>query len=180
MIKLIEKYYPTSGKTYPILLKHSQQVAQKAMIIARNLSTRQAIDLRFVEEAALLHDIGIYLTHAPEIGCRGELPYLAHGYLGRELLEREGLSRHALVCERHIGVGLSRHDIIEQSLPLPERDMIPETIEEQIITYADLFFSKSGSIEQTERPIELVRQKMGRHGEDKIAILDKWHALFSS
>ncbi len=95
------------------------------------------------------------------------------------MLEREGLPRHALVCERHIGVGLSREDIIGQKLPLPQRDMRPVTIEEKIITYADLFFSKSSRPGQGERPIELVRERMARHGEEKIRLLDEWHELFS-
>lgn len=173
------KYYPPKEKTFPVLYKHSQQVAQKSLSIARRLSGQQTIDLAFVEEAALLHDIGIYLTQAPEIGCTGELPYLAHGYLGRTLLESEGLPRHALVCERHIGVGLSREDIITQSLPLPQRDMRPVSIEEQIIAYADLFFSKTDQ-PGDERPIELVRQKMRKYGEENVARLDQWHQLFTS
>ena len=47
-------------------------------------------DIEFIRTAALLHDIGIFMTHAPKFGCFGDHPYLAHGYLGRELLEREG------------------------------------------------------------------------------------------
>jgi len=55
--------------------------------------------LGFIEEAALLHDIGIFNTNLPKIGCYGRHPYISHGYLGRELLENEGLAAHALVCE---------------------------------------------------------------------------------
>ena len=59
----------------------------------------------------MLHDIGIFLTHAPQIGCHGDKPYICHGYLGRELLEKEGFPRHAIVCETHVGVGLTIADI---------------------------------------------------------------------
>ncbi len=31
----------------------------------------------------------------------------------------------APVCERHLGVGLTKKDIISSKFPLPHRDMIP-------------------------------------------------------
>ncbi len=179
MLELLSKYHPKSGASRPILIAHSLKVAEKAVAVARHLARREPVDVRFVEEAALLHDIGVHLTDAPEIGCTGIHPYLMHGILGREILEREGLPRHALVCERHIGVGLSREEIISQSLPLPPRDMLPLTIEERIVTYADLFFSKSDHPAHPERPIELVRERMLRHGSDKLRRLDAWHARFA-
>jgi len=179
MLRLLEKYHRHHPVRWPIIERHSRLVADKAIAVARSVALRQPVDIAFVEEAALLHDIGIHLTSAPEIGCHGEHPYLMHGILGREILAIEKLPRHALVCERHIGVGLSREDIIVQGLPLPARDMMPLTIEEQIITYADLFFSKSSPGEQAERPFILVRQRLARHGEEKAAILDRWHTAFS-
>ena len=178
MINLLEKYYPREGKTWPILLAHSRLVADKAVAIAEKLARHQAVDIAFVHEAALLHDIGICRTNAPEIGCEGEHPYLAHGILGREILEHEGYPRHALVCERHIGVGLSHDDIIAQELPLPRRDMRPLSIEEKIITYTDLFFSKTKHPDHSERSIDHVRQRMARHGEEKVKLLNEWHTLF--
>ena len=36
-----------------------------------------------------------------------------------KMLDSEGLPQHALVCERHIGVGLTMEDIRLQKLPLP-------------------------------------------------------------
>ena len=179
MLHLLEKHYAANSVTLPILLEHSRRVAARAVAIAENLSTRFAIDVRFVEDAALLHDIGIGRTWAPSIGCRGNLPYLAHGIIGREILETEGLPRHALVCERHIGVGLGRRDIIEQSLPLPCRDMRPLTLEEKIVAYADLFYSKTAPREKPERTFADVRSGMMRHGQDKVARLDEWHRFFS-
>jgi uncharacterized protein len=48
------------------------------------------------------------------LGCHGDRPYITHGIIGAELLGNEGLPGHALVCERHIGVGLSIEDIKSQ------------------------------------------------------------------
>lgn len=177
-IRLIEKYYPQGSPAHRALLRHSLRVAEFATRVARRLAATAAVDVTFVEEAALLHDIGILHTDAPEIGCYGTLPYLAHAYKGREMLEAEGLPRHALVCDRHVGIGLSAAEIIAQKLPLPHRDMLPLTIEEQIVTYADLFFSKSPKEQDRPRPVEKVRRKLAGYGAAKVAVFDTWHTRF--
>jgi uncharacterized protein len=176
-LSLIEKYYPAGSEAHRILLRHSVRVAGKAREIARRLAA-EGVDIDFVYEAGLLHDIGMLFTDAPDIGCHGSLPYLCHGYKGRELLEAEGLPRHALVCDRHIGIGLSAAEIEAQGLPLPVRDMLPLTVEERIVTYADLFFSKSPRENDSERSVDKVRQTLARYGEEKVAVFDLWHARF--
>ncbi|KIH75624.1 uncharacterized protein SAMN05660860_00234 [Geoalkalibacter ferrihydriticus] len=175
-VRLLETYYAPESSAYSILLGHSRAVAAMAVRIARRLGSE--VDAVFVEEAALLHDIGICATHAPQIGCRGTLPYICHGLEGRKLLEKEGLPCHALVCERHIGVGLSAAEIRDQGLPLPVRDMLPLSLEEQIITYADLFFSKNPRQVPGVKTVEQVRKALLRHGPDKVAIFDGWHTRF--
>jgi len=95
------------------------------------------------------------------------------------LLRAAGLPRHALVCERHIGVGLSVADIDRQQLPLPRRDMLPVSLEEQIVAYADLFFSKSADGPGGPRSASAVRTKLARFGADKVAVFDSWHARFA-
>lgn len=176
--QLIDAYYPPGDPARDILLIHSRCVAAKAKEIARCCAATEQIDVVFVEEAALLHDIGIRFVHAPNIGCYGSLPYLAHGCEGRILLEAEGLPRHALVCERHIGVGLSAEEIRTRHLPLPVRDMLPQTLEEIIITYADLFFSKSPGALRTEKTVDAVRAGLARFGADKVMTFNTWHARF--
>ena len=177
-IPLIEKYYPPGSLAHRILLRHSGRFAAKAVQAARHAALREAVDVEFVREAALLHDIGIFYTDAPDLGCHGALPYLTHGYKGRELLEKEGYPRHALVCERHIGVGLSADEIRDKGLPLPIRDMLPLSVEEEIVTYADLFFSKNPREQDRERTPEEVRKTLRRFGEDKPAIFDAWLKRF--
>ncbi len=177
-LRLLEKHYPPGTPAHRVLLRHSLRVAELALAVAARLGP--AADATFVREAALLHDIGILFTHAPELGCRGPLPYLCHGVKGRELLESEGFPRHALVCERHIGVGLTRGEVGAQGLPLPLREMLPVTLEEQIVTYADLFFSKSPGEKDRPRDIAAVRRTLGRYGPDKLFVFDAWHARFSS
>jgi uncharacterized protein len=154
-------------------MAHAVAVARKAVEVASRLP-RLGPDIAFIEEAAMLHDIGICFTNAPSIGCRGTYPYVCHGYLGRQLLEDRGLGRHALVCERHVGTGLSAAEIHGRGLPLPERDMLPESIEEQIICYADKFFSKKNKELNTERPISEVIRDLEKYGPEPVRRFLDW------
>ena len=141
-LAIINKYYSEENELKHILLTHSRSVADKALQIAVK-HPELHLDTGFLEEAALLHDIGIFMTDASGIQCFGTHPYICHGYLGSELLMKEGYPRHALVCERHTGAGMSLQSIIEQDLPIPHRDMVPVSMEEQVICFADKFFSKT-------------------------------------
>ena len=135
-------------------------------------------DRQFVSDAAMLHDIGMLETDSPDLGCHGSRPYLQHGIAGRLILEREGLPLHALVCERHIGIGLTAMEITEQLLPLPARDMLPISLEEQIICYADLYYSKGKKNRGMEKTPAKVRKSLARFGQDKPAIFDRWLQQF--
>ena len=107
---LIDKYYPEANELRHILLTHSRSVADKALWIA-DRHPELSLDRDFLYEAAMLHDIGIFLTDADGIYCFGDKPYICHGYLGADLVRSEGYPRHALVCERHTGAGLALEDI---------------------------------------------------------------------
>ena len=158
-----------------ILVKHSEVVAAKALSIA-DAHPELAIDRTFLQEAAMLHDIGIVKTDAAGIECHGTEPYICHGILGADMLRAEGLPRHARVCERHTGAGLLCEDIVGQNLPLPHHDFLPETIEEQIVCYADKFFSKTRL--DREKTIEQAERSVAKHGEKGLLRFRQWEQMF--
>jgi len=139
---LIHKYYAGQPELEQILLTHSRQVADLCMQIC-DRHPELGLDRQFLREAAMLHDIGILRTNAPGIQCFGTEHYIRHGLIGGEMLRAEGLPRHARVAERHTGTGLTPEAIQRQNLPLPLQDYSPETLEEQLVCYADKFFSKT-------------------------------------
>ncbi|MFH1522667.1 MAG: HD domain-containing protein [Patescibacteria group bacterium] len=162
-VKIIKKYYNPKTEAYKILIGHSTQVKNKALQIAKK---HKGANLIFIREAAMLHDIGIYLTGVKDIYCYGKEPYIKHGVLGKKILEKEGLAKHAKVCERHIGTGLSKPDIIKQNLPLPKRNMLPISLEEKIICLADKFFTKSRKYFKKIKTVAEVRDTIGKFGKD--------------
>lgn len=176
-LSLIDKYYGEEESLLKtILLRHSYAVARKALQIAE-AHPEMHLDKTFLEEAAMLHDIGIIRCDAPGIECHGTQPYICHGRIGAEMMRQEGLLHHACVCERHTGAGLSRQEIIQQNLPLPAEDFLPETMEEQVICYADKFFSKTRLDE--EKSLKHVERSLARFGEEGLERFHQWNKMFS-
>jgi uncharacterized protein len=174
-VDIIQKYYQESSDLYKILLEHSFLVANKALHIAQ-MHPEMKMDITFIYEASVLHDIGIFKTDAAGIHCYGTFPYICHGYLGGDLLKEEKLERHALVCERHTGAGLSLEQIVKNNLPLPRRDMLPVSPEEQLICFADKFYSKTHP--NKEKTVDKIRNSLSKYGEDSLARFDNWCNLF--
>ena len=172
---LIGKYYKDNEKLKDILLRHSRSVADKALAIA-DAHPELRLDREFLVEAAMVHDIGIFKTNAPDIECFGSEPYIRHGVLGAEIMRAEGYPRHARVCERHTGAGLSLKEIEDQALPLPHADLLPETLEEKVICYADKFFSKTKL--DREKTLEQAERSVAKHGGEGLKRFREMEALF--
>lgn len=160
-IPIIHKYYPEDDELRRLLLKHSRQVADRALLIC-DRHKELPVDRQFIEEAAMLHDIGVFRCHAPSIHCHGTEPYIRHGQIGGELLRAEGFPRHARVAERHTGTGLSGWE--------------PESLEEQIICYADKFYSKSNP--DHVRTVLETAQSLEKFGADGVKLFLSWAERF--
>lgn len=175
---LIEQYYPKGSKLYGILVDHGRQVAEKSLEIARGLP-HLPLDLGFIEKAALLHDIGIFMTHAPSLGCTGPHPYICHGFLGRKLLDDQGWDQaYGLVAERHTGAGITLENITANNLPLPRREMLPVTPEEKIICCADKFFSKSPANRKKTMDTTRIILELEKISQDHAARFALWAEEF--
>lgn len=193
-LALIHRYYPEDNALRRMLLHHSRQVCARALQIVERHPELGA-NRHLVEAGAMLHDIGIFLTDAPGIHCHGTAHYILHGSLGAQLLrnEAEQLKEEQLqaiqlqeelhfyealarICERHTGTGLTRQTIIERGLPDPHQDLLPETIEEQIICYADKFYSKSHL--ERERTIPQTLQSLEKFGDEGVEKFRHWTELF--
>lgn len=161
--RIIDKYYPEGTPLRDIYLRHANDVAA----LAEELRARCMPDLDpdRVRAAAMMHDIGIFLTDAPAIECRGKAPYISHGPLGAQLLRSEHAPEWmARVAERHTGVGIG--------------DMVPETPLEKLVCYADKFYSKSGSMKR--KSLEEVERSMARFGNDNLEAFRQLHKLFAN
>lgn len=83
------------------------------------------VDLDLIKAGCMLHDVGRTITNGIE-----------HAYLGADLLrDLEVDEKICLITERHIGAGITAEEA--KALGLPDRNYIPETIEEKIVAHSD-------------------------------------------
>ena len=178
-LAIIEKFYTAGTKPYQVLVEHSRIVTEKSLEIARSQMHLNP-DLEFIEKAAMLHDIGIFLTQAQAIGCTGEKPYICHGYLGKKLLDEHGLPpEYGLVCERHTGAGITKENILLNNIPLPQRDMIPISLEEKIICAADKYHSKNPKYADKKITTIQIIDELGKISKDHAKRFSMWAEEFN-
>ena len=183
--EIIGKYYPSDDNLRRLLLHHSRQVAERVEKIVRR-HPEWELDSSFLEDAAMLHDVGIFRCDAPGIHCHGNAPYLHHGILGAEILRHEAenadaslrprYEQLARVCERHTGTGLTAEQLEILNIHVASPDLMPETLEEQIVCYADKFYSKSHP--ERERTIEQTIESLRKFGEDGVLKFSEWAHRF--
>jgi uncharacterized protein len=178
-LAIIDKYCVDNEQLKDILLQHSRRVADRALSILSmhpEWTEQGLVDPVFVEEAAMLHDIGVVFCDAPKIHCLGSHAYIEHGFLGAEILRQEGLPKHAAVAERHTGTGITMDQIMRENLPIPLQDYSPRTLEEQLICYADKFYSKTHLGE--DKPSSKIRLHLWKYGSDTVRRFDEMQAIF--
>lgn len=165
------KKYARSEESFRIVLRHSLTVLGKSIEIVNRKQLQDAVDFDLIISGAILHDIGSFEF----LEDRGKEGYIRHGLIGAELLEREGLPRQALIAKRHTGSGLSREEIIAHNWPLPAEDLLPLSLEEKIICYADKFSSKNP--DKVDTP-ESVLREFEKYGPESLARFIKLREMF--
>ncbi|HWZ65450.1 MAG TPA: HD domain-containing protein [Patescibacteria group bacterium] len=162
--ELHKKYAPTP-EILELVLTHCEIVSDVAqqLITAKKLK----VNAELVQVGCLLHDIGVYPLFDGTGKEREGLNYITHGVRGEAILKDEGFPETIQrFASHHTGVGLSMHDIISQKLPLPEQDYMAETLEEELIMYADKFHSKTEP--PSFNPYDWYKQYVAKFGEGKV------------
>lgn len=114
------------------VVDHSIAVCKKAMEIASNFDNA---DKDLIRKGALLHDIGRSKTHG-----------ITHAVEGVKIAEKYGYPENVLnIIERHIGAGITEDEA--QSLGLPKKSYVPQTLEEKIVAHADNLISGSEEVD---------------------------------
>ncbi|MBI4453299.1 HDIG domain-containing protein [Candidatus Woesearchaeota archaeon] len=148
--------YAHDKLSYDAVLRHVKAVQKAALIIIKDVDDTKC-DKHFIKVASLLHDIGRF--DCPPGSGKDKI--IQHGIIGAGILKKEGWPNHyQRVCERHIGIGIRKKDIIEQKLPLPLRDFMPRTFEEKIIAYADNLVDND-KIKDEKFVVERFRKEFG-------------------
>lgn len=140
--RLHHKYAPNE-KVYNLVYGHCQIVCEVALWCAYNIKDETKVDLDLLQSAALLHDIGTYILFDDEGKVVNKRMYPQHAILGAKIVADEGIDiRVAKIIETHVLLGLTKQEIIDTPYILPARDYEPDTVEGELLCYADRFHSK--------------------------------------
>lgn len=129
-----------------IVWTHSLIVRDIAMQLGNKLIEKNIkIDLKLVEIGILIHDIGCYDCDCYKFIKKKVKPYVQHGIIGTKILKNEGFNEEIYrIASLHLGVGITKENIIQNNLSLEIKDFLPITLEEELVAYADNFHSKNG------------------------------------
>jgi uncharacterized protein (TIGR00295 family) len=123
------------------VVRHCIAVSDLAVRIAK----RCGADVDLVEAGSLLHDLGRCKSHG-----------LDHAVIGVELAKSRKLPESVVrIIERHIGGGITKAEA--KKLGLPEKDYIPKTLEEKVVSHADKLIANSRRVTVKEAVGRFVR-----------------------
>ena len=152
-------------KTFKVpkeVIEHSETVHETCMNLVELLQETKPhlrINKRLVSIASLLHDIG-----------RSKTQGITHGIEGAEILRalnvkgNGDIEKIALICERHIGGGITKSEA--RKLGLPEKDYLPKSIEEKIIAYCDNMVDDSTGMSVVHDPAWAALDYEQKHGKN--------------
>ncbi len=104
-----------------------------------------AVDIGLLRAACLLHDIGAYVLFDADGHIENGRLYPLHATIGAKIIADEGFDpRIAQAIETHILLGLSKAEITQpgSQFIVPAKSYTPQTIEAELLCYADRFHSK--------------------------------------
>jgi len=117
------------------VIRHCKSVSDLATRIALSIRDEGVdVDIQLVSVGALLHDIGRSKTHKIDHGIHGAK--IAVGFCLPQSIVR--------IIEVHIGSGITAEEA--EKLGLPRRDYLPQTLEEKIVSYADMLIENCKEI----------------------------------
>jgi len=151
--KSVDSKLPTKAEALKLLkdsgvdasvIAHCQTVSALALKIGRRCT--KPVDLKLIEVAGLLHDIGRSATHG-----------IDHAVEGGKIAKSKKLpDKVVLIIERHIGAGLTKEDAVR--LNLPKKSYLPETLEEKIVAHADNLLSGTKKVPIAQTIAGLIRK----------------------
>ncbi len=138
------------------IISHSLAVKNLAVRIAELTNA----DLDLVTAGALLHDIGRTKTHG-----------IDHSASGADILRERNIDDAIVrIVERHTGAGITSEEA--RKLGLPDRNYMPETLEEKIVAQADNLISRGNRVTLKET-VDHYKEKGLQEAADRIVRLHK-------
>ena len=135
-IDIIKKYYPSSSEAYHILVTHSRSVADKALEIARK-HPELNLDLAFIEEAAMLHDIGKIKTPTAILEKAGRLTSQERSVMELHVVHTREIIKNTVLPEV-LEIAARHHEKLDGSGYPQGLNAADLTLPQRILAVADI------------------------------------------
>jgi len=146
----------------PEIIEHVEMVRSASIDLIGKLRKKNPaikINKNLVSVGALLHDIGRTKTQG-----------IDHAVVGAQMIRElnkdsdPDIERVALICERHIGGGITKSEAAK--IGLPEKDYIPKAIEEKIVSYCDNLVDEENGVSVIRDPSWVAVKYEKKHGKN--------------
>jgi uncharacterized protein len=172
--ELHRKYAP-SDEVFDLVYTHCNIVLDIANQLIENGNF--AVNADLIRVGCMVHDIGVHPLFNSSGVLKDGVKYITHGTEGEAILKNEGFPEKLWrFASHHTGVGLTKADVINQKLPLPEADYLAETDEELLVMYADKFHSKTTP--PYFNSYEWYKNDIAQFGKDKVIKFEAMAAKF--
>lgn len=175
----MHKKYAQSDTLLELVWTHCNAVTEIALILYDSGKFDvSGLNRDYLTKASLLHDIGVYC-------CQGfewipdqppaDKPYIQHVLIGAWMLQQEGYDYYIVQTARnHTGVGLTSEDIKKYGLDLPADDYIPNSLVEQLVSYASKYHSKAPKF----KTVEEIEASLARFDSEKVNRFEEFKLYF--
>lgn len=184
-IEQLHKKYAPNEHVFGLVYTHCKIVCEIAEWCVEHNGI--AVDIELLRAACLLHDIGTYVLFDTEGHVENGRLYTLHAIIGAKIIADEGFDmRIANAIETHVLLGLSKAEITQpdSQFIVPAKDYVPQTIEAELLCYADRFHSKHPTFNDPDTflakltanlPVQAERyaKYMQRFGRPDIVLLAK-------
>jgi len=136
------------------VIEHCRRVSLKAGEIAEKIvANGHEVNAALAMIGGLLHDIGRCRTND-----------VNHGVEGGKIVWAMGEEELARIVERHVGGGIKAGEVEG----FPEKDFMPETLEEKIVCYADKLVEEmpDGTMKENEDASREIAKLEGKFGKE--------------
>jgi uncharacterized protein len=146
----------------PDVVAHCKAVSKMAISITNRMKI--TLDYDLVRRGALFHDIGRSKTHG-----------IDHAVEGVAIARNLGFPDELVnIIERHIGAGITASEAVR--LGLPEKDYLPQTVEEKIVSYADNLISGTREMQFYEA-LDRFKEILGPSHEGVDLLIKQHHEI---
>jgi uncharacterized protein len=174
-ILALHKKYAPDERSFDLVFTHCKIVAEIALGTVRK--NKLEVDDNLLYTAAMLHDIGAYTMYVPELKTFKKDGYEQHALIGASLLRGEGLPE--AVCDiilTHRLMGVTADETKLKQWKTPYVDVVPASLEGELVCFADRFHSKHPSLNDPHKFIEKLATNLPEQAAKYQARLDEWGA----